>query len=129
MVDDYVDARGSIWLLHCAVYAQRQGLWFVQTMAASSTDDIPKQLATLLGMETVRIRKTDEEPPKVSVIDVAVAVTGHDANHAGQAPGDFRSLRVDTISPCRHLWVGSEKYHVLSALIGSLGSFLAGVRC
>ena len=36
-------------------------------------------------METVRIRKTDEEPPKVSVIDVAVAVTGHDANHAGQA--------------------------------------------
>jgi len=54
-------------------------------MAASSQDDIPKQLATLLGIETVRIRKTDEEPPKVSVIDVAVAVTGHDANYAGQA--------------------------------------------
>ena len=85
MVDAYVDTRGSIWLLHCAVYAQRQGLWFVQAMAASSTDDIPKQLVTLLGMETVRIRKTDEEAPKVSVIDVAVAVPGHDANHAGQA--------------------------------------------
>ena len=36
-------------------------------------------------MERARIRKTDEAPPRVSVVDVAVAVTGHDANYASQA--------------------------------------------
>ena len=54
-------------------------------MASSSADDIPNQLAALLGIASVRIRKTDEAPPRVSVIDVAVAVTGHDANYASQA--------------------------------------------
>ena len=54
-------------------------------MAASSADDIPEQLAALMGIASVRIRKTDEAPPRVSVIDVAVAVTGHDANYANQA--------------------------------------------
>ena len=54
-------------------------------MAASSADDIPEQLAALLGIASVRIRKTDEAPPRVSAIDVAVAVTGHDANYASQA--------------------------------------------
>jgi len=54
-------------------------------MACSSADDIPNQLAALLGMPRVRIRKTDEAPPRVSVVDVAVAVTGHDANYASQA--------------------------------------------
>ena len=51
-------------------------------MAASSGDDIPTQLAALLGRETFRIRKTDETPPRVSIIDVVMAVTGgsqHDA--------------------------------------------------
>ena len=36
-------------------------------------------------METVCIRKTDEVPPRASVIDVAIAVTGHDTNYASQA--------------------------------------------
>ena len=53
--------------------------------AASSADDIPNQLAVLLGTETVRFRKTDEPPARVSVIDVAVPVTGHDAKYASQA--------------------------------------------
>ena len=34
----------------------------VETMAASSADDNPTQMAALLGMVTVRIKKTDEEP-------------------------------------------------------------------
>ena len=34
------------------------------TMAAPSGDDIPVQLAALLGKEVVRIRKTDETPPR-----------------------------------------------------------------
>ena len=53
-------------------------------MAASSGDGIPKQLAALLGWGTVRIRKTDEMPPRISVIDVVQAITGKDARHAAQ---------------------------------------------
>ena len=59
-------------------------------MAASSGDGIPKQLAALLGKETVQIRRTDDEnPPRISVIDVAIAVTGKTQHDAAQ---DFRRL-------------------------------------
>ena len=51
---------------------------------ATSDDDIPSQLAALLGMETVIIRKTAEVPPRVSVIDVVAAVAGHDSDYASQ---------------------------------------------
>ena len=54
-------------------------------MPVSSTDDIPTQLAKLLGKKTVRIRKTDETPPRISVIDTIAAVTGRDANRSGEA--------------------------------------------
>ena len=54
-------------------------------MAASSGDDIPTQLAALLGKETVQIRKTNETPPRVSVIDTIAAVTGRNANRSGEA--------------------------------------------
>ena len=50
--------------------------------AVSSGDDVPRQLAALLGREAVRIRRTDENPPRVSIIDVTMAVSGgsqHDA--------------------------------------------------
>ena len=43
---------------------------------------MPTQLTALLGREIFRIRKTDETPPGVSIIDVVMAVTGgsqHDA--------------------------------------------------
>ena len=65
------DVRGSIWLLP-------QVVQIVRAMAVSSADDIPNQLAALLGIKTVRIGKTDEVPPRMSVSDVAIAVTGHD---------------------------------------------------
>ena len=58
-------------------------------MAASSGDDVPTQLAALLGREIARIRKTNQTPPKVSVIDVVQAITGKDARHAAE---DVRSL-------------------------------------
>ena len=54
-------------------------------MAAFSGDDIPTQLAALLGKETVQIRKTNETPPRVSVIDTIAAVTGRNANRSGEA--------------------------------------------
>ena len=56
-------------------------------MAASSGDDIPAQLAALLGYAVQRIRITDEDPPRISVIDLAAAITKKDANHAAQDVG------------------------------------------
>ena len=53
-------------------------------MAASATDDIHTQLAVLLGRQTVHIRKTDEDPPRISIIDVIAAVTGKDKNQAAE---------------------------------------------
>ena len=44
-------------------------------MATSSRDDIPTQLAALFGYSIKRIRITDEEPPRISVIDLAAAIT------------------------------------------------------
>ncbi len=53
-------------------------------MAAASADDVPTQLAALLGYPIKRIRITDEVPPRISVIDLATAITKKDANHAAQ---------------------------------------------
>ena len=58
-------------------------------MAASSGDDVPTQLAALLGRGTVQIRKTNETPPRISIIDVAIAVTGKTHHDAAQ---DYRRL-------------------------------------
>ena len=51
-------------------------------MAAPSADNVPTQLAALLGREVVRVRKTDETPLRVSVIDAVMSFSGgsqHDA--------------------------------------------------
>ena len=50
---------------------------------AASTDDVPTQLAALLGYHIKRIRITDETPPRTSFIDLAAAI----ANHAAQDVG------------------------------------------
>ena len=41
-----------------------------------------QQLATLLGREVKQLRKTDETPPRASVIDVISAVLGVSGNVA-----------------------------------------------
>ena len=72
-------------------------------MAASSGDDIPTQLAALLGRRTVQIRKTNETPPRISIIDVAIAVTGKIHHDAAQ---DYRRLlnQYPDVGPnCFHL--------------------------
>ena len=49
--------------------------------------DIRQQLAMLLGKEPkdiANIRKTSEVPPRVSVIDVTMAITGKNRNHAAE---------------------------------------------
>ena len=58
-------------------------------MAAFSADDVPTQLAALLGKEAVQIRKTDRNPPQASIYDVISAVTGLNGNHAGKAYRDL----------------------------------------
>ncbi len=58
-------------------------------MAACSGDDIPTQLAALLGRKTARIRKTGTAPPAVSVIDVISTITGKNHDAAAQ---DFRRM-------------------------------------
>ena len=46
--------------------------------------DLERQLSALLGRRfRTQIRKTGETPPRVSIIDVAVVITGLDANHVG----------------------------------------------
>ncbi len=61
-------------------------------MAASSAYGIPTQLAALLGREAVQIRKTDENPPQISVIDVVVAITGQTQSNSAVA---FKRLQHD----------------------------------
>ena len=56
-------------------------------MAAPSTDDIPTQLAAMFGYTIKRIRITEEEPPRISVIDLATAIAKKEANHASQDVG------------------------------------------
>ena len=63
-------------------------------MAASSGDDIPAQLAALLGHKNKRIRITDEVPPRISVIDLATAITMKDANQAAEQVAYVKNLRI-----------------------------------
>ena len=51
-------------------------------MASSSGDDVPTQLAALLGREVVSIRKTNETPPRIGAVDVVEAITGKTKNNA-----------------------------------------------
>ncbi len=70
-------------------------------MAAS--DGIPAQLAALLGHPVKRIRKTDETPPRVSVIDVISAITGKDARHSAEQLRRLLDLYPDVDSNCVHV--------------------------
>ena len=72
-------------------------------MAASSGDDIPRQFAALLGRKVVRIRKTDETPPRVSIIDVISAITGKDARQAALQLRRLVTQYPDVESNCIHV--------------------------
>ncbi len=41
-------------------------------------EDLRQQLSALLGREVKQVRKTDETPPRVSVIDVVSAIAGQE---------------------------------------------------
>ena len=62
-----------------------------------------QQLATILGTSgAVSIRKTDETPPRLSVIDVAILVTGKDARKTAQDIGYVRERFPE--GPLQILW-------------------------
>ena len=49
--------------------------------------EFQQELGALLGEEVKQIRVTERHPRMVSVIDVAVAMTGHCADYATQPTG------------------------------------------
>ena len=62
-------------------------------MATASGDDIPTQLAALLGKDgALVIRKTDEVPPRASVVDLISGMLGLNGNNAAYT---FTRLRKD----------------------------------
>ena len=65
-----------------------------EAMAASSGDDIKTQLANILGRPLARIgqiRKTDETPPRIFVIDVVIAITGKNPRNVTRNIGFLKS--------------------------------------
>ena len=95
-------------------------------MAASSADDIPTQLAVLLGRQTVHIRKTDEDPPRISIIDVIAVVTGKDKNQAAE---DLRRLTARHPDVKANCFVVSVDFGCQGFMLRSckLGSTLSGL--
>ena len=73
---------------------------------ASASTSFLNGRAALLGRETVQIRKTDEDLPRISIIDVIAVVTGRDKNQAAE---DL--LRLAT----RHPDVKANCFNVKSA--------------
>jgi hypothetical protein len=56
--------------------------------AEAASDAVVGELARALGKDPAsmpRIRKTHETPPRISVVDVAMAVTGKNSRHAAEA--------------------------------------------
>ena len=72
-------------------------------MAASSGDDVPTHLAALLGKEVVQIRKTDDAPPRVSVIVGAVLITNKIARKAAQDVATVKEHYPDVAQNLGHV--------------------------
>ena len=64
---------------------------------------MPAQLAALLSRKTVRIRKTGEAPPRVSVVDVVSAIAGKDARHAAEQLRRLATQCPGVNSNCVHV--------------------------
>ena len=67
---------------------------------ASPGEDIPVQLATLLGKPTVRIRRTGEVPPRVSIIDVVAAITSHSQSNSALTFARLKEEYPDVVVNC-----------------------------
>ena len=72
---------------------------------AASGADIRQQLAKLLGKPVARVghvRKTDETPPRISVIDVATLVTGKSVRNAARDVGFVQDRHPEVSQKLSH---------------------------
>ena len=60
-----------------------------------SMAEIQQELATLLGRGVLQIRKTREVPPRISVIDLATAITQKDAKNAARDVAAVRDRHAE----------------------------------
>ena len=98
--------------------------------------DIQRQLSGLLGRDVQHIRKTSENPARISVIDVVAAITGHRSNGSSNAAVIFMRLNNDhpeVTTNCSDLKFpgrGSEKRRLQAsvALSRSSCSYLDSMR-
>ena len=89
-------------------------------------DDIRAQLAALLGKPLARIgqvRKTDETPPRVSVIDVICAVMGLNGNNAAMTFARLKDEHPDLTTIC-----GQVKFTDCKGRKGNRGTPVIDVR-
>lgn len=61
----------------------------LQNIVLAAMDDVCKELAKAVGADVQQMRKTTECPPRVAVIDVLIAITGHSRRVAAK---DLRRL-------------------------------------
>ena len=67
---------------------------------------VEQQLPAFLGKGVARLRKTDENPARSSVIDVAVALSGHGADYASQAVRNNDGLQIPWQGPAKNARYG-----------------------
>ena len=65
--------------------------------------DIRQQLLTLLSRDVKALWRTDETPPRVSIVDVAMAVSGGSQNNAAQALRRLSDQYPEVGANCPHL--------------------------
>ena len=66
-----------------------------EALSGGQQATVQRELTALLGRGVTRLRKTDETPARISVIDVAVAICGHDANVASEVVRRIRERDED----------------------------------
>ena len=64
--------------------------------------DIQQQLSTLLGRDVQQIRKTNEQPANISVIDVVQAITGMTKSNAGNYFDRVKRSNPEVSTNCRN---------------------------
>ena len=69
-------------------------------MSAPSGDDVPAQLAALLGKEALTIRRTDEVPPRASVIDLISGLLSLNGNNAAFTFTRLRQENPEITASC-----------------------------
>ena len=78
-----LDRTAATWLKQAVPRGRAEHM--TEAPSGGQQPTVQQQLSALLGRGVTRLRKTDETPARISVIDVAVAIGGYDANNAARA--------------------------------------------